>query len=209
MRKLLAEIERVLPDGGDWCTPHKANVLASLVVALRPSVIVEIGVFSGGSAIPLLLALAHVGSGRLIAIDPWSADASAIDQEGPNKIWWSAVDHGAAYRKFLARLEVHGLAHLCTICHRPSDQCEPPVEAQIVHIDGNHGAQAVRDVERFASRVTIGGILVLDDLEWGNGDVMRAHTRATEIGFRDLYPLGTGVVMQRSSYVPIRSKVTG
>jgi len=142
MRALLAEIERVLPDGGEWCTVDKAHGLAALVLAFRPRITVEIGVWQGGSLIPMLLAMKHTGKGRAIAIDPWAHDASVADQTAPNAAWWGNVDHGAAYRKFLARLELHELLHLCTICHRSSDLCEPPSEIDLLHVDGNHGPQA-------------------------------------------------------------------
>ena len=196
MRELLAEIERVLPDGGAWCKPDKAHTLASIIVGLRPQLVVEIGVWMGGSLIPMLLALGHVRQGRAIAIDPWAKGASVVGQDGENAQWWGAVDHEAAYRKFLARLELHELTSLCTVRRVPADQCEPD-ECQLLHIDGNHGPQAVRDVERFAPHVTPGGILVLDDLDWAGGHVSQARTRAGELGFIELYPLGTGIVMQR------------
>jgi predicted O-methyltransferase YrrM len=197
MKELFTEIERVLPDGGAWCSVDKACTLASLVVGLRPRIVVEIGVWQGGSAIPIALALRHVSAGRLIAIDPWSPTASIVDQGQADIEWWGSADHEAAYRKFLARIEVHGLHPFVTICRQPSDRCEPPGECQVCHVDGNHGEQAIRDVERFGSRVTVGGILVLDDVNWSTGSVQRAHARAKDLGFRDLYPLGTGVVMQR------------
>jgi len=203
MQTLLKEIERVLPDGGDWCDLGKAQTLAAIVIALRPRIVVEIGVWMGGSLVPMLLAMKHVGAGRAIAIDPWSPSASVEGQNETNAAWWNGVDHERAYRKFLARLELHGLVHLCTICHRSSDLCEPPSEIQLLHIDGNHGPQAITDVERFASRVTLGGILVLDDIGWEGGNVHRAERRAQELGFRELYSLSTkqcerqGVVMQR------------
>ncbi len=41
------------------------------------------------------------------------------------------------------------------------------------------------------------GILVLDDLTWAGGHVQQARDVAIDLGFRDLYPLGTGVVMRR------------
>lgn len=198
MKELFAEIERVLPDGGQWCDLEKAQTLAAIVVALRPRIVVEIGVWLGGSLVPMLLAMKHVGTGRAIAIDPWSKQASVVDQEGENLEWWGKVDHEATYRKFVARLELHELQHLCTICHRTSDQCDPPAEIQLLHLDGNHGPQAVRDVERYATKITSGGILVFDDLDWSGGNVRAAARRAVELGFRELYPLGTGVVMQRT-----------
>lgn len=200
MRSLLSEIERVLPDGGEWTSIEKAHTLASIIVALRPMIVVELGVWLGGSAIPMLLALKHIANGkphRMIAVDPWSASASIADQEGDNAAWWGAVDHEAAYRKFRARLDLHELAHLCTIARVASERYEPPSEIGLLHIDANHGPQAIRDVERYAPRVPIGGILVMDDVNWAGGSVARACSRAVEIGFRELYPLGTGAVFQR------------
>lgn len=199
MRDLLAEIDRVLPDGGAWCEPKKAHTLAALIVGLRPKVIVEIGIFSGGSFVPMALALKYVGDGHAIAIDPWKASASVVDQDDTNATWWASVDHEAVYQKFLARLRVLELESLVTVCRRPSDQCEPPTECQLLHIDGNHGPAAIRDVERFAPCVPIGGILVLDDVDWNGGAVRTAWSRAKEMGFEDIGQLGTGVLMQRRS----------
>jgi len=197
MKELYAEIERVLPDGGAWCSVERAATLASIVVALRPRIICEIGVWLGGSLIPMLLAAKHIGAGRAIAIDPWSPEASAADQDDVNAQWWKNADHDAAYRKFMARLKLHDLEHLCSICRMPSDQYEPTHDIDLLSLDGNHGPQAVRDIERFASRVTLGGILALDDIGWSGDHVYRAQRRAVELGFRDLYQLGSGVVMQR------------
>lgn len=197
MKGLFAEIERVLPDGGTWCTVDKASTLASIIIGLRPAIVVEIGVWRGGSLVPMLLAMKTIGVGRAIAIDPWAAPASAADQGEVDRKWWSDVDHEAAYQAFLGRLSVLGLEALCTVCRRRSDQCEPPDAIGLLHVDGNHGPQAVRDVERFAPKVTPGGILVLDDLGWTGGHVGRARDLAHTLGFRELYPLGTGVVMQR------------
>ncbi len=198
MIELLTEIARVLPDGGDWCSLDKATAMASIVVGLRPLLIVEIGVWQGGSLVPMLLAQKHVERGRAIAIDPWSPDESTRGQhQKADSDWWSGVDHKAAYRKFVARLEVLGLAHLCTIMHRASDACEPPMSIDLLHIDGNHSEQAIRDVERFSPRVPMGGVLVLDDLNWSTGAVETAHKKAKTIGFRDLYQVGNCGFMQR------------
>lgn len=197
MKALFAEIERVLPDGGEWCTVEKACTLASLIVGLRPPLIVEIGVWRGGSLVPMLLALKATRVGRAIAIDPWAAPASVADQGETDKQWWSAVDHQAAYQAFLGRLAVLGLEEICMVCRRPSDHCEPPDAIGLLHVDGNHGPQAIRDVERFAPKVTPGGILALDDVGWSGGHVERARELAGQLGFAQLYPLGSGVVMQR------------
>ena len=200
VRDLLDEITRVLPDGGPWCTIEKAETLACLVVALRPKIVVEIGVWSGGSLVPMLLAMKRNKIGVGVAIDPWSPAASATGQNATNATWWGGVDHEAAYRTFQQRLASLGLAEICTVRRAKSDDVEPPV-ADLLHIDGNHGEQALRDVERFAPWVSIGGILVLDDVDWEEGHVRKAYARARELGFEELYKLGTGCVLIRRTSV--------
>lgn len=198
--KAFAEIERVTPDGGEWCDLEKAGQLAALVLALRPEVIVEIGVFLGGSLIPMALAqrrYAQRGRDTTVAIDPWAADASVEGQHGDNAAWWGKLDHEAIYRRFNARLVVHGLTELVKVVRLPSDAVTPPARCDLLHIDGNHGPQAMRDFERFAPSVLVGGILVFDDLGWEGGHVSAARDRALASGFVECYPLGTGAVLQR------------
>lgn len=194
---LMLRIERVTPEGGTWCTVEKAQTLAAIVVALRPQRIVELGVWQGGSLIPMLLALQHLQIGMGVAIDPWAAPASVVGQTEENKKWWNAVDHEAAFEVFRARLARHKLLDLCAIVRRTTDEA-PPMGSDLLHVDANHGEQAIRDVERFAPRVSIGGILVLDDLDWEGGHVRRAHAVAKTLGFVDMYPLGSGVAMRRA-----------
>ncbi len=195
----LAEmIERHLPEGGVWCDLEKANRLAALVVGLRPAVVIEIGVWSGGSAIPLALALKYNGAGKLIAIDPWSAKASIADEEPANVEWWGAQDHDLAWRTFTDRVARHELTEIVEIWRKRSDDVTPPRKIDLLHVDGSHTEQAVRDVARYGREVRIGGIMILDDLNWSSGAVQRAHGLALQLGFIELYKLGTGVVMQRT-----------
>ncbi len=205
---LMSEIRDKLAEGGDWCDLEKAQVLAALVIGLRPRVVVEIGVWMGGSLVPMMLALQTLArmdeardrpavTRRAIAVDPWSPEASCANQLPVNAAWWSSVDHEEAMRAFLARLDRHGLTGLCEVVRRSSDEAPVPPEIDLLHVDGNHADQAERDVVRFAPSVAPGGILVLDDLEWSEGHVRRGHARAVELGFVELYRLGFGVVMQR------------
>ncbi len=205
---LMAEIRDRLADGGDWCSLEKAQALAALVVGIRPRVICEIGVWMGGSLVPMALALRSLreldaASGRApvtrlaIAIDAWSPAASCDGQGETDAAWWRSVDHDAAHRALLSRLERHGLRELCEVVRAPSDEAPVPVEIDLLHVDGNHAGQALRDIERFAPSVRIGGVLVLDDVSWYGGHVARGRDAAKELGFRELHSLGTGVVMQR------------
>jgi predicted O-methyltransferase YrrM len=206
---LAAQI-RAARDGEDtWCNLAKAETLAALVVATRPQLICELGVWRGASLLPQLLALKHNGVGHALAVDAWSTEASVAGQEAVHVAWWGQQvgpgGHDRAFKTFLARLEKHGVAKLCTVLRQSTDQAPVPITIDILHHDANHGPQAVLDVERWAPAVRVGGYLVIDDLDWPGPaapaatprHVARARERALELGFAELYALGTGCVMQR------------
>ncbi len=77
----------------------------------------------------------------------------------------------------------------------------PMQEIDLLHIDGQHTEQAVKDVDRFARNVRRGGICCMDDIEWANdGDqqVKAAVERLKELGFVEKYPVGTGAMFVRT-----------
>lgn len=198
---LRREIEEAAPEGGDWCSADKAVQLASLVLEHRPQVVVELGVWMGGSALPIAIALRHLGVGQLVAIDAWSTEASVAGQEGVNAAWWQSVGvegHERARLTFLRRLKKHAIGeHCCEVLRLRSEDAAVPSVIDMLHHDANHGPQVVADVDRWAPSVRVGGLLILNDLGWPGGHVRRARDRAIALGFVDQYPLGTGCVMQR------------
>lgn len=208
---LMSHVERVLPEGGDWCTCEKAQVLASLVIALRPRLVVEIGVWMGGSFIPMAIAGAEVANAtkqivRMLAIDAWSSAASVVGQDDKNAKWWGETNHDQAYDAFkrrVAKLEAdqpRESSMSIQIARMPSDlyPAETLDRIDLLHVDGNHGEQALRDAQRFAPRVRVGGIAVFDDVAWEGGHVSKAVAFCEEVcGFEVMYPLDTSVVMQR------------
>lgn len=227
----MEEIARCLPDGGDWCSALKAQTLASIVLGNRPRVTCEVGVWMGGSMIPILLALRALRQVELddaaartraaavrtaatgisepvedvpvvrriaVAIDAWSSADSAVGQSAVDAAWWASADHATALRVFRERLERHGVADLCEVVQSSSGTAPVPRDIDLLHVDGNHAEQATVDVARFGTAVSVGGILVLDDLHWAGGHVTSARDLARDLGFRELYRLDTGIVMQRT-----------
>jgi predicted O-methyltransferase YrrM len=208
----MAEIQESLREGGEWCDLEKAHTLAAIVAGLRPRVICEIGVWMGGSLVPMAIAARSIATieratgrapeaRRVVAIDPWMASESCAGQAEADVTWWRSVDHDAALAVFRARLDHHGVRDLVEIVRLPSGVAPVPDGIGLLHVDGNHAEQAVRDVERFGPAVSAGGILVLDDLSWSGGHVAAARDAARAMGFATLYPLGTGVVMQRAAEI--------
>lgn len=181
----------------EWCKPIKAHALAAAILTLRPKVVVEIGIFRGGSFIPMAMALKETGSGIAIGIDPWNAKASIEGQTGEDLAWWANVDHEAIYREFLGYVNHIGLYDVVQIERKRSDEFQPHGVIDLLHIDGNHGPQSIRDVERYASHIRIGGLCFMDDIGWRGGSVAAAALRLMEMGFVKLYDMDTGAMFQR------------
>lgn len=186
----------VIKDG--WCSPEKAHCLACIITALRPELTVEIGVFAGRSIIPMAIAHKVINKGKVVGIDPYSVEAAAIGQEGQHKDWWEKESSlNRIHDEFVANIKLFQLEDRLTLIRAKSDDVEPLDNVDVIHIDGNHSDQAIRDVKRFAAKVRIGGLCICDDIDWPGGGVVRAVEHLKEIGFIPLYPLDGGGVFQR------------
>jgi predicted O-methyltransferase YrrM len=199
MINLFAHVDHalgIIKDG--WCSPEKAYQLAAIVAALRPIVTVEIGVFAGRSAFPMAIAHKVIGNGIVIGVDPYSVEAAVVGQEGDHKEWWqNSSDLDRIYKDILANIELFQLKDHLQLVRSKSDDYNPPKCIDLCHLDGNHSDQAIRDVDRFAPNVRVGGIMVCDDITWPGGGVLRAVERLQALGFVRLYPLDGGAVFQR------------
>jgi predicted O-methyltransferase YrrM len=198
MESLMREVEQCIPGSG-WCSEEKGKFLAQLIVEQRPTTVVEIGVWQGGSLIPMLLALHENAHGKAIAIDPWDPNVSRIGEIQVNADWWGSQNHEQALQIFRDRMAHYGVTNYCEIWRKPSDDCEPPAKIDLLHIDGSHVEQAFRDAQRFLPSVVPNGIAILDDVGWTGGHVERAVELAYTLGFVALRPLGTGIVMRRGA----------
>lgn len=199
MKELFAEIEKLVPTCGDWCSVKKGCALAASVIALRPAVSVEIGVFSGASFLPVALAHKFLGTGIAYAIDPWSKTASIEGMDAENAAWWGQIDHDKIYKEFGERVTNLGLTQFVRTIRARSNDAVPPKNIGLFHLDGNHGQQAIQDVARFAPNVIVGGLVWMDDMNWAGGGVQKAADNLLKMGFVKLYEQDTGAVFQRIS----------
>ena len=182
-KKLFSLICTTIPTMDGWTTLPKACALASLTLAIKPVSVVEIGIWAGRSLLPVAMALKTIGSGIITGIDPYSPQESAQSEFGENAVWWGAQDHQAIKKKFEQFVRYFQVeAHVRHI-EKPSDQVELNLQPQLLHIDGSHTDQAVRDAERFGKLVPLGGIVVMDDIHWVGGGVLRAIDTLEEMGF--------------------------
>jgi hypothetical protein len=190
-------ISEVQPSLPGWCIAQKAEALAAIVIAIRPEVSLEIGIYGGSSFIPIALAHKEIGFGICYGIDPWEPRASMRDETQENAEWWGNQDYPKLYSDFMTKIKELGLENCTRIIRDISDNVTPPGIIDLLHIDGNHSEQSICDVSRFVPNVRVGGICVMDDLDWATGKVRLAEQRLLTMGFKKLYPLGTGGVYQR------------
>lgn len=196
LHEILNTVQPTLPG---WCDCLKALTLASIVIARRPRVSVEIGVYGGSSFIAIAAAHQHIGFGSVMGIDAWDKDVAVAAQTDPeSRVWWSVQDMHRLYTDLWDLMLKLELEKYGTLLHNHSNNVTPPQSIGLLHVDGGHNAQAITDVNRFAPRVEPGGFVVTDDTNWAGGGVQRAETLLLAMKFRKLYALGTGAVFIRA-----------
>jgi hypothetical protein len=133
----------------------------------------------------------ELGHGSLIAIDPYSPDESAKHETQESSVWWHKLNHDAILGEFEGYIQTFGLQNIVTVKRMTSDAFDPSdLEIEILHIDGAHGPQALRDAQRYCSHVRLGGYVVMDDINWyvdGQFTVRKAVEWMESHGFRKLY----------------------
>lgn len=164
-----------------WCSHSKGSILIDIIQKIQPATIVEIGVWGGKSLIPMAYALKMQGKGKIYGIDPWSSAESVVGMvEESNKVYWSVVDHEAAYFNLLTNLERFGLLDHVQLIRSTSANADPIFEIDLLHIDGNHSeSSSYLDVTKWAPLVRKGGWIVVDDVSWfENGHFTQAESVA-------------------------------
>jgi len=205
MTKLFKQIESLIPRLHGWASVKKCQMLAASVIALQPETSVIIGVWGGRDALSLGLAHKYISKGRVMAIDPWVAVASVQGQSSANRDWWGRQPHEEVYRDFLNHRTALALNDIVLVHRMISDYADVPKRIDGVWIcDGNHGPQAITDVNRFAPAIEVGAFAMLDDIGWDGGHVQAARENLLRMGFRSLYTVDTSEVFQRFAKVEIQ-----
>lgn len=187
--ELRSEIERVVPGLDGWCPVEKALAMAEVVLAERPRVCVEIGVFGGRSLIPQALALREVWDedessvnveiagaperkrGIIYGIDPWKKGAVLEGVNDPkNDEWWRNLDLGAIFATCARCVAAQRVTEHVALLQIGSEEAAPLFGLggiDILHVDGNHSElSSCRDVTLYLPKVRPGGRIWMDDTNW-------------------------------------------
>lgn len=202
--KLFSEIEKVRAEmeanGHGWTTAEQAYCMAATIVALRPRLSIEIGVYGAMGLVCIAMAHKEVGYGSVIGIDPYLADASSEGQVKPeDQKFWAGLNHEIVYGWAHSNIQKYGVGGFSTLIRKKSSEYTPPEGIGLLRIDGNHGEQVLQDVRQYAGYVQTGGVLFLDDLDWTGGAVVRAAANLRMSGWRELYRIKNTAVFQKAT----------
>jgi predicted O-methyltransferase YrrM len=159
-----------LPFVEGWCSKEKASLLYDFIINEKPKTCVEIGVFGGASILPIATALkVNCNNAVVYAIDPWKTEECLKGHDKANADWWSKVNLDSIYKSFVNLVTRNSLQNQVVILKQTAEGALTHIPAKIdfLHIDGNHGEEAVNfDVDNYFPRVKKGGIIVCDDVHW-------------------------------------------
>ncbi len=163
-----------------WCCPAKRKAIYDLVRTLEAHspVCVEIGVFYGQSILPAAMALRDRGAGKIVGIDPYTAEANLEGQEPcAHSDWWqNEVDYIAAESRCRSEIERRGLSPWCELRKCLPEDCAADLPSiDYLHLDDSHAKSVVlRNTRAWLPRLRPGGVLVLDDCCWTSVQPARA-----------------------------------
>jgi hypothetical protein len=165
------------PDRVDFQGWHSSHVyLSTMIDEIRPRIVVEVGVWKGGSVITMAEHLRLRGlDSVVIAVDTWLGSW----EHWLNPDWFSQLRVEAGYptmfRTFAANISARGLEPYVTPLPLDSNNAAFVLRAKgvhpgLVHIDAGHDFQAVtNDLKLWWPLIAPGGAMIGDDYNEAGG----------------------------------------
>ena len=151
-----------------WCSAEKAQLLMDLTMVTKPKVCVEIGAFVGSSILPVAATLNKLKQGKVYAVDAWSNVIACryLEDNDPNKAWWSTVDMPAVHGMFDQLMNQWQLNAICVTLQEPSEEAVVMLdEIDFLHFDGDYSLKgSMDDVMMYVPKVKSGGYILFSNL---------------------------------------------
>jgi predicted O-methyltransferase YrrM len=174
------------PDLQGWNSDHP--LLAHVINRVRPTGIVEVGSWKGGSAIHMAKLIRQLGLPcELVCVDTWLGSPEHWMRLGEG--WYEALSithgHPQLYTTFMANVVREELTDIITPFPSTSDNAahimrERGIYFDIAYIDAAHEYGAVkRDLENYWSLLREPGVLIGDDFRAFDGVTQAALEFAT------------------------------
>jgi predicted O-methyltransferase YrrM len=151
-----------------WNSTHE--FFHQLIGLVRPSLIIELGVWKGKSSIHMATAMKSLGvEGQIIAVDTWLGSSNHLSTEGRRAELRPKAGYPTVYETFMANVSKSG--HSDVIVPLPMDGGSAAValnrlgvKAQLIHIDASHEyLPCLADLRAYWPLLADDGILLADD----------------------------------------------
>ncbi len=153
----------------DWGAKHEW--LRETVIKVRPSLIIEVGSFLGGSAIHFADCLVENGiAGTVLCVDTWLGGVDhRLKPAAAEFLGWH-FGRPTLYYSFLANVIEAG--HSKRVVPFPLDSqnaarflSAQALQAQFIYIDSSHeSGDVLRDLEAYWDLLEPGGVMLIDDV---------------------------------------------
>ncbi len=162
--------DRFRPDMQGWNSHHE--FLTTTIDLLQPKLVVEVGVWKGGSSIHMAKALkAQPQPGSLISIDTWLGSWEHYEQPSFFPSLLMQNGYPTLFNTFLTNVVESGVSDV--IIPLPLDSANAfhvllrkGIRAQVIHIDAGHDFDAVfSDLRMWWQILEPGGYLIADDYD--------------------------------------------
>jgi hypothetical protein len=196
--QLMSRIRTLIPSLDGWCTAERACEYAAMIVGLRLDLTVCLGVWGGRDVLAMALAHEAIGLGRVLAVDAWRAADSVEGQSPANQEWWASQEmHERVYQRFLQTVREQNMGGFVEVHRARTRDVTPPDGIGLLIVDGNHGPEALHDIQTWSTHVRPGGIVYCDDVSWDGGSVQAGVDWLETQGFRRLYFRDSGLFLQK------------
>lgn len=161
---------RFRPDMQGWNSHH--DFLTSTLDLVDPRIVIEVGVWKGGSSIHMAKTLQARGkAASLIAIDTWLGSWEHYEQSDYFPSLLMQNGYPTLYYTFLTNVVSCGLQNV--IVPLPLDSANAfhvisrkNIRAQVIHIDAGHDYEAVmNDLRMWWQVLEPGGYIIADDYD--------------------------------------------
>jgi predicted O-methyltransferase YrrM len=161
---------RYRPDMQGWNSDHP--YLRSTIEEVRPRIVIELGVWKGGSTMFMAETMRGLGlDAVVISIDTWLGAWDHWNDEARRGDLMFAHGYPTLFYTFLTNVIERGLSDYVVPLPLDSQNAyfvlrHRKVSAQIVHIDAGHDYEAVAgDLRRWWELLEPGGVLIADDYD--------------------------------------------
>ena len=160
---------RYSTDDQGWNSHH--GFLDAAIRSDRPGIVLELGVWKGGSAIHMAKTMRDLGQGVIIAVDTWLGSWEHWENEERFEDLMLTFGYPTLYHTFLSNVVMHDVQDYIVPLSLDSANAafviaRKDIRPELIHIDAGHDYDAVMsDLRRWWPILAPGGVLIADDYD--------------------------------------------